>query len=83
MIHLHVDEDSGSGVIMVFNLSSRDKKVKIKLDASKYNLKFQTIEIFTGTYQKIDTLSKFYEPNKFLEFEIEISSLSPAIAILK
>ena len=83
MIHLHVDEDSRTGVIIVFNLSSRDKKVNIKIDISKFNLKFQTIEIFTGTYQKIDTLSNFYEPNKILEFEIEISSLSPVIAILK
>ncbi|TFF97897.1 MAG: hypothetical protein EU540_08435, partial [Promethearchaeota archaeon] len=51
-VHLHVDEDSGSGVITAFNLSSRDKNVAIKLDTSKFNLKFQTIEIFTGTNQK-------------------------------
>ncbi len=82
-VHLHVHGNSGSGVITAFNLSSRDKKVAIKLDTSKFNLKFQTIEIFTGTNQKIDTLSKFNEHTKFLEFNIEISSLSPAIAILK
>jgi hypothetical protein len=83
LIHLHVDEDSKTGVIVACNLSSRDKKVNIRIDIPKFNLKFQKIEIFTGTYQKITPLSKFYEPNKILEFEIEIASLSPIIAILK
>ena len=83
MIHLHVDEDTGAGVLTAFNLTSRVKKLNVKIDPLKFNLKFQTLELFDGTFQRIDTLSKSFEPNKTLEFEIELPSLSPAIAILK
>jgi hypothetical protein len=83
MIHLHVDEGSKTGVILVFNLFSRDKKVAIKLDNSKFNLEVQKIEIFTGTNQIIGTLSNIRQPNNIIEFEVDIPSLSPLIAILK
>ncbi len=39
-------EDTGTGAIMAFNLTSRDKRLKIEIDLPKYGLKFHTIEIF-------------------------------------
>ncbi|MFX0071536.1 MAG: hypothetical protein ACFFAO_10645, partial [Candidatus Hermodarchaeota archaeon] len=83
MIHLHVAKNSGTGVITAFNLTSCKKRVKIKLDLSKYNLKFQMIELFDGTNQKIDVLSKFEESDNIVEFDVEIPPVSPRIAILK
>ncbi|GAI05881.1 unnamed protein product, partial [marine sediment metagenome] len=83
MIHLHVAEDTGNGVILAFNLTSRNKKVDIKINAPQFDLHFQTIELVSGTNQKIDLISKFHDPKKILEFEIVIPPLSPIIAILK
>ena len=82
LIHLHVDEDSGAGVIIACNLSSREKKVNIKIDISDLNLMFQTIQLFTGIYQKIETPSNINQHNKILKFEVNIPSLSPIIVIL-
>ena len=83
MIHLHVDEDTGSGIITAYNLTSRKKKLRIKIDYLKYSLKFHNLELFNGTNQKVDTLSQIHKPNKSLELEIEIPPLSPIIAILR
>jgi len=83
MIHIHVDENSKTGVIMAFNLSSREKTATIQIDTSKFGLKFQNIELFTGTNQKIDTLSNFHQLDNTLQFEVDIPSLSPIIAILR
>lgn len=83
MIHLHVAEDRKSSVIIAFNLTSRDKKLKIKINIAKYSLDFDRIDVFNGTNQKLEISSKLYEPNKILEFEVEIASLAPIIAILK
>ncbi len=83
MIHLHVADDSGTGVLVACNITSRDKKCKIKIDTQICGVQFRSVEIFTGTNQKREPISKLYEANKFFEFEVEIPSLSPIIAILK
>ncbi len=83
MIHLHVDEDSKTGIIVACNLSSREKTVNIEIDKSKFNLKVQTIEFFTGTNQKLDGLSNIHQSSEILQFEVDIPSLSPIIAILR
>ncbi|MFW9952555.1 MAG: hypothetical protein ACFFKA_20740 [Candidatus Thorarchaeota archaeon] len=82
MIHLHVDEDSGNGVITAFNLSSRNKKLNIKIELERYKLRFQTIEVYNGTYQEIQAISKIHEGNNILELVVELPSLTPIIAIL-
>jgi hypothetical protein len=83
MIHIHVDENSKTGVIMAFNLSSREKTVTIQINTSKFGLKFQNILLFTGTYQKIETLSNINQLENTFKFDIDIPSLSPIIAILR
>ena len=82
-IHIHVAEDNGNGVILGFNLTSRNKKVDIKIDTTLYDLHCNTIELFSGTNQKIDLNLKFHESDNILDFKLVIPPLSPIIAILK
>jgi hypothetical protein len=82
-IHLHLAEDRKTGVIIAFNLTSRDKKLKIEIDIARYGLDFDRIDAFNGTNQKLEILSKSHELNKNLEFKIKIPSLTPIIVILK
>ncbi len=81
MIHLHVNEDSGNGVITAFNLTSRDKRLKIKIDLQRYDMRFKTIEIYNGINKKIKVISKSHKPNNILEFKVEIPTLTPMIVI--
>ncbi len=82
-IHIHVAEDNGNGVILGFNLTSRNKKVDIKIDTTLYDLHCNTIELFSGTNQKIDLNLKFHESDNILDFKLVIPPLSPIIAVLK
>jgi hypothetical protein len=82
MIHLHVDQNTGKGVITAFNLTSREKTLKIKIELQRYKLRFQTVEIYNGINQEIQAVSKIHEPNNILEFELELPSLTPIIAVL-
>jgi len=77
-VHLHVAEDKASGVITAYNLTSRNKRVIIQSDLSKYGLQVSKAEIYNGKNELLYN-SIFKEPN----FEIEIPPLSPVIAILK
>jgi len=82
-IHLHVAEDNGGGVILAFNLGSRDKKVDIKIDTALYDLNYNSIEFLSGTNQKIEANSKFQKINNILSIEITVPPMSPIIAVLK
>jgi hypothetical protein len=82
-IHLHVAEDNGNGVILAFNLGSRNKKIDVKIDAALYNLDCNSIELLSGTNQKIEANSKFHKTNNILSLEIVIPPMTPVIAILK
>ena len=82
-IHLHVAEDNRNGVILAFNLGSRNKKVDIKIDTALYDLNYNSIELLSGTNQKIDMNAKFQKINNILSIEIIVPPMSPIIAVLK
>ena len=82
-IHLHVDEIDKLGVITAYNLSSRSQIIEIQLDPIKYGLDVSTIEIYNGINQKISTIKLTQSSKNIYQFKVEISPLSPIIAILK
>jgi len=77
-VHLHVDERQKLGIITAYNLSSRQKKIKIQLDINKYGLEFNSIDIYNGLNEKVFTLGQVH--NKFV---VDIPPMSPIIVILK
>jgi hypothetical protein len=82
-IHLHVDEDSKLGVITIYNLSSRSKTVEITIDKTKYGLSAENVEIYNGINQKISNINPTPNSGNIFQFKVEISPLSPIIAILR
>jgi len=82
-IHLHVDESDKLGVITAYNLSSRVKIIEIQFDSLKYGLEVNTVEIYNGINQKISTIKLTQSSKNIYQFNVEISPLSPIIAILK
>ncbi len=82
-IHLHVDEIGKLGVITAYNLSSRVQILKVQLDPIKYGLDVSSVEIYSGTNKKISTIKLTQSSNDTRQFKVEISPLSPIIAILK
>ena len=82
-IHLHVDESNKLGVITAYNLSSRVKIIEIQFDSLKYGLEVNTVEIYNGINQKISTIKLTQSSKNLYQFNVEISPLSPIIAILK
>jgi len=82
-IHLHVDESEKLGVITAYNLSSRVKIVKVQFDPIKYGLDISTVEIYNENNKLIYTIKLTQNSNNNHQFRIEISPLSPLIAILK
>ncbi len=82
-IHLHVDETDKSGVITAYNLSSRVQMIEIQFDPIKYGLEVNTVEIYNGINQKISTINLTQNSSNIYRFNVEISPLSPIIAILK
>ncbi|MBY9010000.1 MAG: hypothetical protein KGD74_09065 [Candidatus Lokiarchaeota archaeon] len=81
--HLHVDEIEKSGVITAYNLSSRNQKVDVQIDLAKYGLDINTADIYNGINQKISTIKLTEKAANVYQFKVEISPLSPIIAILK
>jgi len=82
-IHLHVDEADKLGVITAYNLSSRVQSIDVQFDPIKYDLDVSTVEIYNGINQKISTIKLAKSSKNVYQFNIEISPLSPIIAILK
>ncbi|MHA1658352.1 MAG: hypothetical protein ACTSUT_04415 [Promethearchaeota archaeon] len=82
-IHLHVDEADKSGVITAYNLNSRVQIIDIQFDPIKHGLDVSTVEIYNGINQKISTIKLTQSSNNLYRFKVEISPLSPIIAILK
>jgi len=82
-IHLHVDEIDKSGVITAYNLSSRVQKIDVDIDLVKYGLDVNTVEIYNGINQKISTVKLNKKSENISQFEVEITPLSPIIAILQ
>jgi len=82
-IHLHMDEIDKLGVITAYNLSSRSQLIDVQFDPIKYGLDVSTVEIYNGTNKSISTIKLTQSSNYTLQFKVEISPLSPIIAILK
>jgi hypothetical protein len=82
-IHLHVDETEKLGVITAYNLSSRVQIIDVQFDPIKYGLDVSTVEIYNGTNKIISTIKLTQSSNNVRHFKVEISPLSPLIAILK
>ena len=82
-IHLHVDEADKLGVITAYNLSSRVQIIEIQFDPKKYGLDVNSVDIYSGINQKISTIKLTQNSNNIHQFKVEISSLSPIIAILR
>ena len=82
-IHLHVDETEKLGVITAYNLSSRVQIIDVQFDPIKYGLDVSTVEIYNGTNKIISTIKLNQSSNNACHFKVEISPLSPIIAILK
>jgi len=82
-IHLHVDEVDKLGLITAYNLSSRVQMIEIQFDSLKYGLEVNTVEIYNGINQKISTIKLTQSSKNIYQFNVEISPLSPIIAILK
>ncbi len=82
-IHLHVDETEKLGVITTYNLSSRVQIIDVQFDPIKYGLDVSTVEIYNGTNKIISTIKLTQNSNNVRHFKVEISPLSPIIAILK
>ena len=81
-VHLHVIEADKLGVITAYNLSSRVRTIDVQIDPVKYGLKVETVEIYSGINQKISTINLTKRANNSYQFKVEISQLSPIIAIL-
>jgi len=82
-IHLHVDETDKIGVITAYNLSSRVQNIDVQINLKKYGLDANTIEFYSGINQKISTQQLSQISNNAFQFKVEISPLSPIIAIIK
>ena len=82
-IHLHVDENVKHGVITAYNLSSQNHKIEIQFDPIKYGLDVNSVEIYDGINHLIGKIKLIQRSKNFFQFEVEIPSLSPIIAILK
>lgn len=82
-IHLHVDEKTKLGVLMAYNLTSREKEVKIRIDSIKYNLIAKNIDLYDGTNGKLKTLDLNLDSKYSYKIELKIPPLSPIIGIFK
>ncbi len=78
-----MDEVERLGVITVYNLSSRVQVIEVKFDLIKYGLDVSSAEIYNGTNKKISTIKLTHNSKNIHQFRVDISSLSPIIAILK
>jgi len=81
--HIHVDKRKKLGIITAYNLSSRVKKVPIQFDPLRYSLEVSSVDIYNGTNHKISTIKLIKDSKNIIRFDIDITPLSPIIAILK
>ncbi len=82
-LHLHINERKKTGVITAYNLTSRNQKIEINFDPSKFRLEARDIELYNGINQSMAPLNSLQITKNSIVCEIEIPALSPAIALLK
>ena len=57
--------------------------IEIQFEPIEYGLEVNTVEIYNGINQKISTIKLTQSLKNIDQFNVEISPLSPIIAILK
>lgn len=82
LIHLHVDPETGSGVITAYNLSGEARIVTVVVPFAPYGLTFDAIALTDGTGHPLEPVSLHHDHGSFLSLEVEIPSLAPVVVQL-
>ncbi len=81
--HFHLSESKDIGVIITVNLTSRTVSKKLLLNLSRFDVKFQSVEIHDGINELIDRSTLSQKNEDQLNLVVEIPPLSPRVLILK